>query len=65
MRVEWKAGRAIVGRRSGAQRAVTRSVDAAAGSYVIPGHCYQEKTIWSPGNVSDGLYLVIQERYLY
>jgi hypothetical protein len=65
MRVEWKAGRAIVGRRSGAQRAVTRSVDAVAESYAIPGHCYQVKTIWSPGNVSDSLSTVFELRYLY
>jgi hypothetical protein len=65
MRVEKQLGRAIVARRSGAQRVVTRSVDEVAESYETRGYCCQVKTIVSPGNVSNRLFLAFESTHLY
>jgi hypothetical protein len=65
MRVERHLGRAIVARRSGAQRVVTRSVDEVAESYATRGHCCQVKTILNPSNVSNRLSLAFEVTYLY
>lgn len=40
--------KAIGAMRSGAQRAVMKSVGGVEGSYVRQGHCYQEKTVAIP-----------------